>query len=530
MEALALFLAKQPLLALFLTIALGYWLGNVSIKGFSLGSGAVLFVGLAVGAFAPKAAVPAVVGALGLLLFLYGVGIAYGKQFFQGLTSPLGVKANVSAILGVLISLGVMLAAVKWIAGVNMAEALGAFAGAGTSTAALQAAIAVAGNAIPATGYSVAYPFGVAVPILILGVYNALFKPKFEKQQRISLKMHAVRLENTFVEGKTLEDIANWIPKNVSATTVQRDGVTHSAEVHGKLALGDVILISGVDSEALEEATKMLGTQVGDEFHRSQGDLDYLRLFVSNPAMQGKTIKEVKKLIRFETSILHVRRVDEDINATPDLRLELGDQIGVLAELESIPELRRIFGDSVRSGGELSFLAIGVGATLGLAVGAIPLEIPLLGKFSLGFAGLLLVALFLGKQKRTGKLVWSMPVQANIVMRNLGLTLFLAQVGLSSGQTFVQTVAQSGLLYLLLGIALVAILTIAVLLITVFVFKIPFDMAAGIVSGATGNPAILAFSSRTLGTDKPDIGYAMIFPSMTIIKILIVQIVGALGM
>ncbi len=92
MEALALFLAKQPLLALFLTIALGYWLGNVSIKGFSLGSGAVLFVGLAVGAFAPKAAVPPVVGALGLLLFLYGVGIAYGKQFFQGLTSPLGVK------------------------------------------------------------------------------------------------------------------------------------------------------------------------------------------------------------------------------------------------------------------------------------------------------------------------------------------------------------------------------------------------------------------------------------------------------
>lgn len=529
MDALAQFLSTQPLLALFLTIALGYWLGNVSIKGFSLGSGAVLFVGLAVGAFAPKAAVPSVVGALGLLLFLYGVGIVYGKQFFQGLTSPLGVKANVSAIVGVLASLGVMLAAVQWIDGVNMAEALGAFAGAGTSTSALQAAIAVTGNATPATGYSVAYPFGVAIPILLLGVYNAIFKPQFAQQQRISLKMHAVRLENPFVEGKTLPEIANWIPKQVSATTVQRNGVTHSAEVHGKLALGDVILISGVDDAALTETTQMLGTRVGDTFHRSQGDLDYLRLFVSNPALNGKTIQEVKKLLRFETSILHVRRVDEDINAQPDLQLELGDQIGVLAELESIPELRRIFGDSVRSGGELSFLAIGVGATLGLAVGAIPLHLPMLGKFSLGFAGLLLVALWLGKLKRTGKLVWSMPMQANIVMRNLGLTLFLAQVGLSSGQTFVQTVAQSGWLYLGLGIVLVAVLTMVVLLMTVFAFKIPFDTAAGIVSGATGNPAILAFASRTLGTDKPDIGYAMIFPSMTIVKILIVQIVGALG-
>ena len=120
-----------------------------------------------------------------------------------------------------------------------------------------------------------------------------------------------------------------------------------------------------------------------------------------------------------------------------------------------------------------------------------------------------------------------MPIAASRVFREFGLALFLAQVGMASGSTFVETVAKSGMTYLLLGVALVALLSISVLLITVYVFRIPYDMAAGIISGATGNPAILAFSSKTLASDKPDVGYAMIFPSMTVFKILLVQIIGA---
>ena len=161
-------------------------------------------------------------------------------------------------------------------------------------------------------------------------------------------------------------------------------------------------------------------------------------------------------------------------------------------------------------------------------MGSIPLSLPGLGKFSLGLAGLLLVALYLGKARSTWRFVWSMPLPASRVFREFGLAIFLAQVGMSAGSTFVETVSKSGLTYLLLGIALVSVLTVTVLLITVYVFRIPFDMAAGIVSGATGNPAILAFSSRALASDKPDIGYAMIFPSMTIVKILLIQIIGAM--
>ena len=123
-----------------------------------------------------------------------------------------------------------------------------------------------------------------------------------------------------------------------------------------------------------------------------------------------------------------------------------------------------------------------------------------------------------------------MPVSANNVLRKFGLTLFLAQVGMSSGHTFVNTVTQSGLTYILLAVAIVAAMVFITMLVSMWLFKIPFDLAAGIVSGVTGNPAILAFSSRTTQTDKPDIGYAMIFPSMTVLKILIVQVIGALGL
>ena len=525
MTELADFLTAQPMLALFATIALGHMAGAVSIRGFSLGSGAVLFVALAVGAFAPGAAMPSSMGALGLLLFLYGVGLAYGKQFFDGLTSPLGLKANAASVIGVLIMAVMTVASIWLFPDASLPETLGVFAGAGTSTSSLQAAMALTGDNLPATGYSVAYPFGVAIPILVIGLYNAVFRPKIAPQERISLKMYAVRIENGYVVGKTLHDLAGWLPDGVAASTVYRDGEAHSAEVHGPLQLGDVVLITGVNTEQMLKAEQMLGVHVGDTFRRSHGELDYLRLFVSNTKLAGLTIREVKKLLKVETSFLHVRRVDEDISVTLDSTLEIGDQIGVLAHIEDIPELRRVFGDSVRASGEISFIGIGVGVALGLGLGAIPISLPGVS-FALGFAGLLLVALYLGKIRSTGRLTWTMPVPANLALRNFGLSLFLAQVGMSSGKTFVETVSHSGL-YLLLGIVFVTVLSLTVLLICLYVFKLPFDMAAGIMSGATGNPAIIAFTSRTLGTDKPDIGYAMIFPSMTILKIVMVHILGA---
>jgi putative transport protein len=226
---------------------------------------------------------------------------------------------------------------------------------------------------------------------------------------------------------------------------------------------------------------------------------------------------------------LHLRRSDADLELTPMRTFEYGDRVGILAPRASFPELRKIFGDSVRSTGEISYIGIGVGVTLGLGFGAIKWPLPLLGQLSLGFAGLLLVALVLGWRRRSGMFQWAMPVSANLVLRNFGLTLFLAVVGISSGATFAATFADNGLLYLLLGSAIAAVLVIVTMLVALLAFRLPFDSVVGIVAGTTGNPAILAFANRIAPTDRPDIGYAMIFPSMTVLKIVLVQVVGLWG-
>jgi putative transport protein len=153
---------------------------------------------------------------------------------------------------------------------------------------------------------------------------------------------------------------------------------------------------------------------------------------------------------------------------------------------------------------------------------------PGIGKITLGLSGVLIVALILGNQRRSGGMNWTIPLSANLVLRNFGLTLFLAQVGMSSGPKFAATVAQTGFLMLGLGAVVLLALVVPILVLGLLVFRMPYDEVAGIVAGACGNPAILAYSNKLAPTDRPDIGYAMIFPGMTIVKILFVDIIGAL--
>src|SRR5512137_1061754 len=167
MDALRIFLEHQPLLTLFIVIGIGYAVGGVNIKGFALGAGAVLFVGLGAGMFAPKASPPALVGSIGLVLFVYGIGIQFGKQFFSGVTSPFGLKVNGLVLLSHIA--GIFVCWLAWSAfSVRSSDVAGLYCGSLTSTPALQAAISAVGNNDPALGYSVAYPFGFIAPILLM--------------------------------------------------------------------------------------------------------------------------------------------------------------------------------------------------------------------------------------------------------------------------------------------------------------------------------------------------------------------------
>ena len=208
--------------------------------------------------------------------------------------------------------------------------------------------------------------------------------------------------------------------------------------------------------------------------------------------------------------------------------LEFGDRVGLLAHRGDFAAMRKFFGDSIKGTAEFSYISIGLGMALGFLIGAIQFPLPGIGKLSLGLSGVLIVALILGKLRRTGGMNWTIPLSANLVLRNLGLTLFLAQVGMASGPKFAATVTETGFLMLGLGAVVLIALVLPILILGLFVFRMPYDEVAGIVAGACGNPAILAYSNKLAPTDRPDIGYAMIFPGMTIVKILFVDIVPAL--
>jgi putative transport protein len=524
MEFLANLLGSQPILSLFLAIGLGYAVGQISILGFSLGVGAVLFVGLFIGAIAPKAQVSGPIGLIGLVMFLYGIGILYGRQFFEGLSGA-GRKYNLLALIAVGASLLVALGLGK-IFNVELGHTLGIFAGSMTSTATLQAALDVMGTKAPSIGYSVAYPFGVIGPILCFYFMTRAVKPTFPAKP-VRFHMAEVTIERLPPGATTLGDVIKALPVGVQVSSIRQDHHNRLPDETIVVKTGDALLIAAESQSGVSETVAALGRLDPGRIGKDRSDLAYQRFFVSKQGLTGVALSELALPTGFPMHILHMRRYDVDIVPAPDATLEIGDRIGVLVPPENIAQARAFFGDTVKSAAEFSYVSVGFGMVLGVLLGLIPIPIPGVGTVTLGIGGgPLIVALILGKLRRTGPIAWVMPLPANIVLRNFGLTLFLATVGINSGQAFVTTVAATGPLMLLIGAAVLLTCVGIVLLVGHYVMRIPFDDLLGVASGATGNPAILVYATRMAPTERPDIGYAMIFPSATIIKVVAIQIVG----
>jgi putative transport protein len=518
-------IGSQPILTAFLAIGLGYLVGQISFGGFSLGVGAVLFVGLAIGAFAPKAQIIGPIGLTGLIMFLYGIGILYGRQFFEGMVG-VGRKYNLLALVACLAGLFVALG-LGHIYGIKIGHTLGIYAGSMTSTATLQAALDTVKNKEPSIGYSIAYPFGVIGPILCIYFMTRAVKPKFPiKAQRFH--MGEISIGESFA-GRTLAQLTSEALSGVQVTMVRKGERNFVPAADTVLSAGDAILVIAEQQEAIAKAAARLGKLEPGRLVSDRADLDYIRVFVGKASVVGIPLASLPMPAGYPTHLLHVRRYDADLVPAPDLMLEFGDRVGILKPAEHKEEIRRYFGDTVKAAAEFSYVSLGVGMVLGILLGLIPIPIPGIGVVTLGIGGgPLIVALILGKLRRTGPLLWTMPLPANIVLRNFGLALFLATVGVNAGQPFVRTVAESGLTMLFIGAAVLLTTVLIVLAVGHYLLKIPYDDLVGVASGATGNPAILVYSTKMAPTDRPDIGYAMIFPSMTLVKVIAVQIVGLL--
>jgi putative transport protein len=327
--------------------------------------------------------------------------------------------------------------------------------------------------------------------------------------------------------GLTLQSIMKDLAAGLQVTMVRKNHDNLLPVDDLVVEAGDGILVVADSQADIDAAAARLGSIESGRLTRDRSAVDYIRVFVGKANMVGIPLSQLPLPTGQPINILHVRRYDTDLVASPDLMLEFGDRVGVLTSTDHKEDVRKLFGDTVKATAEFSYVSLGVGMVLGVLLGLIPIPIPGVGVVSLGIGGgPLIVALILGKLRRTGPMLWVMPLPANIVLRNFGLSLFLAAVGINAGQPFVKTIAATGPTLLLIG-AVVLLVTVAiVLLVGYYLMKIPFDDLLGVASGATGNPAILVYSNRMAPTERPDIGYAMIFPSTTIIKVVVVQIVG----
>src|SRR5882757_3011009 len=435
-------IGSQPILTAFLAIGLGYLVGQISIAGFSLGVGAVLFVGLAIGAFAPKAQIIGPIGLTGLIMFLYGIGILYGRQFFEGMVG-VGQKYNLLALVACLASLFVALG-LGHIFGIKIGHTLGIYAGSMTSTATLQAALDVVKNKDPSIGYSIAYPFGVIGPILCIHFMTRMVKPKFPaKAQRFH--MGEISIGESFA-GRRLGDLIAEAPSGLQVTMVRKGEHNIVPNDDTVLSAGDAVMVVAEDNEAIAKTAALLGRLEPGRLASDRADLDYIRVFVGKASVVGTPLASLPMPAGYPTHLLHVRRYDADLVPAPDLLLEFGDRIGVLTPPDRKEEIRNHFGDTVKAAAEFSYVSLGIGMVLGVLLGLIPIPIPGVGVVTLGIGGgPLIVALILGKLRRTGPMLWTMPLPANIVLRNFGLAIFLATVGVNAGQPFVRTVAESGL-------------------------------------------------------------------------------------
>lgn len=533
-------LAQYPILTLFLAIGLGYVVGETSVFGFRFGVAGVLFVGLAIGAIHPSVALPEVIPTLGLIIFVYTIGIQSGPALAESFRRR-GYRDAMLAVSAVAFG-AALTVAVSFAFSIPAPRAAGLFCGSMTSTPALAAAreqlseVAlhsgqspdqareIAGQ--PVVSYSIAYPFGVIGVIFCFQLLGRFWRGESsapEMVPEILVRDFAVR--NPGVAGRTIGDVLR-VHKDYGfvVSRIQHDGKVDIATSSTRLEYGDILAVVG-DEDALERAAQIFGEAVPAHIEHDHSQLDVRRVLVSSRDVVGKRIRDLDLQNRLHATITRLRRGDVDIAPAPDARLEYGDQVRVLCDHHRIPEISKFFGDSVRGMVETDFGSVAIGMVLGVLIGMAPLPLPGGGVFRLGLAGgPLLTALVLGKIERTGRITWAMPISANLTLRQIGLLLFLAGVGTRAGYEFVDTMRHNGVQLLLAGAIVTAGVTLATMIVGYKVFRIPFDALMGVVSGVQTQSACLAWATSRTRSDAPNLTYAVTYPVATVVKIIIVQL------
>ncbi len=531
--------SEEALLYLFLAAAIGSFIGNLKWRGSGLGVAAVLFVGLAIGAIRPEIKIPEVLKLLGLSIFVYSIGLSSGPAFFNSMKSR--GATNLLLSFTTLIILAVFIGVIAALLGFDASSAAGLLAGVTTNTPALAGLLdailknggaeaqQMSNNAV--VGYSISYPAGVLGLMIALALMRQALKINYEEESRLLSKefpsgqpiVHkTLVVENEAIVNQTIRELKRAYQMNVLFGRRRRNGEDILCNWDTTFAQGDLVGVIGEEEEVARVAN-ILGRLTDFDLSDDRSVYDIRRIFVSNPKIAGQTIAALNLNEKFPMLLTRIRRGDVDSLVTADSVLELGDRVRVLARKQDMKEIANFFGDSYEHISHIDLLSFGLGMGLGILIGSMTVALPGNIVFSLGFAGGPLVAgLILSYLRRSGPILWTLPYSANLTLRQIGLMLMLAAIGINSGATFLATMLSPvGPLMLLSGAVVSLLGGILILLIGYKFFKIPYILLSGMISH---HPANLDFANNMAKNKIPTYGYALVYPLLLIGKILFVQI------
>ena len=535
--------ALQAVVVLSLISAIGLGLGKIHVCGISLGVTFVFFAGILAGHFGLSID-PQMLNyaeSFGLIIFVYALGLQVGPGFFSSFRKG-GVTLNMLAIAVVI--LGTFLAVVcSYTTGVSLPNMVGILCGATTNTPALGAAqqtLKQMGleSSTPALGCAVAYPLGVIGVILAVLLIRKLLVRREdlevqEKDDANKTYIAAFQVHNPAIFNKSIKDIAHMSYPKFVISRLWRDGNVSIPTSEKIIKEGDRLLVVTSEKDALA-LTVLFGEQENTDWNKEDIDWNAIdsqlisqRIVVTRPELNGKKLGALRLRNHYGINISRVYRSGVQLLATPELTLQLGDRLTVVGEAAAIQNVEKVLGNAIKSLKEPNLVAVFVGIILGLALGAVPFSIPGISTpVRLGLAGgPIIVGILIGTFGPRLHMITYTTRSDNLMLRALGLSLYLACLGLDAGAHFFDTVFRpEGLLWIGLGFGLTLVPTVLVGFFAFKIMKIDFGSVSGMLCGSMANPMALNYANDTIPGDNPSVAYATVYPLSMFLRVIIAQV------
>lgn len=536
--------ALQAVVVISLISTVGIGLGKIRFGGISLGSAFIFFVGILAGHFGltldPR--MLAYAESFGLIIFVYALGLQVGPGFFSSLRSD-GLRL-LSPAVGVILLGTVMAVGLSLSCGIPLPDMAGILCGATTNTPALgaaQQALAQLGLDTNGAALSCAltYPLGVVGVILAIVFVRKCFVrpadlPGPDAEHRKNVFIASYRLTNPAVFGCSVHDIAAQSHHQFVISRLWRDGRVSIPTSDRALQQGDLLLVITTPGE-VDALRLIFGEQEQKDWNT--GDIDWnaidsqlisQRILVTRPEINGRKLASLRLRNNYGINISRVYRSGVQLLATPDLTLQLGDRLTVVGEAAAIHNVEKILGNAVKTLNEPNLAAVFIGLILGLVLGSIPLTIPgISAPVKLGLAGgPIVVGILIGTFGPRLHMITYTTQSANLMLRALGLSMYLACLGLEAGAHFFETVMRpEGALWLGAGVLLTFVPVVVVAVAALRLLHLDFGSVSGMLCGSMANPMALNYANDTIEGDNPSVSYATVYPVCMFLRVIVIQLV-----